>query len=94
VTIAYLDPGSGSLIISAVVGGAAGAAVVVKQARTRVTGVFKRKGKQTDAVSEASDSAAEPAASPKSAASSDPAGSPEPAAPVTSAEAVAPGDSA
>jgi hypothetical protein len=71
-TIAYLDPGSGSLIISAVVGGAAGAAVVVKQARTRVTGVFKRKGKQTDAVSEASDSAAEPAASPDAAASAEP----------------------
>ena len=64
VTIAYLDPGSGSLIISAVVGGAAGAAVAVKHARARVTGVFKRKGKQTDA-----DSAAEPATSPEPAAS-------------------------
>jgi hypothetical protein len=82
VTIAYLDPGSGSLIISAVVGGAAGAAVAVKQVRTRVTGVFKRKGKQTDAVSEAADRAAEPAASPEHAASA------------TSGEAVAPGESA
>jgi hypothetical protein len=82
VTIAYLDPGSGSLIVSAVVGGAAGAAVVVKQARARVTGVFKRKGKQTDAVSEASGGAADPAASS------------EPTASATSAEAVAPGDSA
>lgn len=81
-TIAYLDPGSGSLIVSALVGGAAGAAVVVKQARARVTGVFKRKGKQSDAVSEASGSAADPAVSP------------EPAASATSAEAVAPGDSA
>ena len=81
-TVAYLDPGSGSLIISAVVGGAAGAAVAVKQARARVTGVFKRKGKQTGAVSEASDNAAEPAASP------------EPAATATSAEAVAQGESA
>jgi hypothetical protein len=82
VTIAYLDPGSGSLIVSAVVGGAAGAAVVVKQARARVTGVFKRKGKQTDAVSEASGGSADPAASS------------EPTASATSAEAVAPGDSA
>ncbi|MGH9289897.1 MAG: hypothetical protein ACRD0V_16665 [Acidimicrobiales bacterium] len=81
-TIAYLDPGSGSLIISAVVGGAAGAAVAVRHARARVTGVFKRKGKQTDAVSEAPDSAAEPTASPQA------------APPATSAEAVAPGESA
>ncbi len=87
-TTAYLDPGSGSLIISAVVGGMAGAAVAVKQVRTRVTGVFKRKGKQTEAVSQASDSAAEPAAWPE------PAGSAEPAASATSAEAVAPGESA
>ena len=84
-TIAYLDPGSGSLIISAVVGGAAGTAVAVKQARARVSGVFKRKRKQTDAVSEASDSAPEPAASPERAAS---------AVSATSAEAVGPGESA
>jgi hypothetical protein len=82
VTIAYLDPGSGSLIISAVVGGAAGAAVAVKQVRTRVTGVFKRKGKQTYAVSEAADSAAAPAAFA------------EPEGSATSAEAVARGASA
>jgi hypothetical protein len=81
VTIAYLDPGSGSLIISAVVGGAAGAAVVVKQARARAVSVFKRRGRQADAVSEASGTA-EPAASPEAAASA------------TSAEAVTPGESA
>lgn len=63
-TIAYLDPGSGSLIISAVVGGAAGAAVAVKHARARVTGVFKRKSRQADAVTEASDSAPETAPEP------------------------------
>jgi hypothetical protein len=45
VTLGYLDPGSGSLIISAVVGGAAAAGVAVKQARSKVTGVFKRKSK-------------------------------------------------
>lgn len=44
-TLGYLDPGSGSLIISAVVGGAAAAGVAVKQARSKVTGVFKRKSK-------------------------------------------------
>jgi hypothetical protein len=87
-TIAYLDPGSGSLIISAVVGGAAGAAVAVKQVRTRLTDVFTRKGKPTDAVSEASDGAANPSASPETTAS------PEPAVPATWAEAVAPGESA
>jgi len=43
VTLGYLDPGSGSLIISAVVGGAAAAGVAVKQARSRVTGAFRRK---------------------------------------------------
>lgn len=80
-TIAYLDPGSGSLIISAVVGGAAGAAVAVKHARTRVTGVFKRKGKRVDTVSEPPDVAAERATPPEPAASA-------------SAEVVAPGESA
>ena len=83
-TTAYLDPGSGSLIISAVVGGAAGAAVAVKQVRTRVTGVFKRKGKQTDAVERGVGQRAGP--SPRHRA--------EPAASATSAEAIAPGESA
>ena len=44
-TLAYLDPGSGSLIISAMVGGAAAAGVAVKQARSKVTGAFRRKPK-------------------------------------------------
>lgn len=43
--VAYLDPGSGSLIASALVGGAAAAGVAVKQARVRFTGVFSRKRK-------------------------------------------------
>ena len=42
-TIGYLDPGSGSLIASAVVGGAAAAAVAVRQARHRLTSRFSRK---------------------------------------------------
>jgi len=50
VTLAYLDPGSGSLIISAVVGGAAAAGVAVKQARSKVTGVFRRKSKSAPEV--------------------------------------------
>jgi hypothetical protein len=69
VTIAYLDPGSGSLIVSAVVGGAAGAAVAVKHARARVTGVFRRKGKQANTDGQVPDGAAGRAASPDPAAS-------------------------
>jgi hypothetical protein len=42
-TIGYLDPGSGSLIASAVVGGLAGAAVAAKQVRHRLTSRFSRK---------------------------------------------------
>lgn len=42
-TIGYLDPGSGSLIASAVVGGAAAAGVAVRQARHRLTSRFSRK---------------------------------------------------
>jgi hypothetical protein len=41
---AYLDPGSGSLIASALVGGVAAAGVAAKQARARLTG-FGRKRK-------------------------------------------------
>jgi hypothetical protein len=44
-TFAYLDAGSGSLIASALVGGAAAAGVVAKQARAKLTG-FGRKRKQ------------------------------------------------
>jgi len=40
--LAYLDAGSGSLIVSAIAGGAAGAAVFAKLAWRRVTGVFRR----------------------------------------------------
>jgi hypothetical protein len=47
VTIAYLDPGSGSLIASALVGGVAAAGVVAKQARAKLGG-FGRKRKASD----------------------------------------------
>lgn len=53
VTLAYLDPGSGSLIISAVVGGAAAAGVAVKQARSKVTAAFRRKPKAEAAPADA-----------------------------------------
>lgn len=43
---AYLDPGSGSLIASALVGGVAAAGVAVKQARARLSLGFGRKRKQ------------------------------------------------
>ena len=45
-TIAYLDPGSGSLIASALVGGVAAAGVAAKQARARFSGGLGRKRKQ------------------------------------------------
>ena len=45
-TLAYLDPGSGSLIASALVGGVAAAGVAAKQARARFSAGFGRKRKQ------------------------------------------------
>jgi predicted kinase len=45
VTLAYLDPGSGSLIASVLVGGVAAAGVAAKQARARLGG-FGRKRRQ------------------------------------------------
>ncbi|MEE6259820.1 hypothetical protein [Plantactinospora sonchi] len=40
--LAYLDAGSGSLIVQAVVGGAAGVAVAAKLYWRRLTGRFRR----------------------------------------------------
>lgn len=40
--LAYLDPGSGSLIVQAVVGGVAGAAVAAKLYWRRLVGRFRR----------------------------------------------------
>ena len=42
--LAYLDPGSGSMIAQAVVAGVAGAAVVGKVGWKRVTSPFRKKG--------------------------------------------------
>jgi hypothetical protein len=42
VTLAYLDPGSGSMIVSAVVGGVAAVGVAATQVRNKFTG-FGRK---------------------------------------------------
>jgi hypothetical protein len=43
VTLAYLDPGSGSLIASVLVGGVAAAGVAAKQARARLGGLGRKK---------------------------------------------------
>jgi hypothetical protein len=40
--IGYLDPASGSIVASALVGGAAAIGVAAKSARSRITGKFKR----------------------------------------------------
>jgi hypothetical protein len=46
--LAYLDPGTGSLILQVLVGGVAGALVTVKLWWARVTSIFRRKpGKET-----------------------------------------------
>lgn len=48
--IAYLDPASGSLIATVLVGGTAAVGVAVKTARLRLTGAF-RKSSAEDEVS-------------------------------------------
>ena len=42
-TLAYLDPGSGSLIASVLVGGVAAAGVAAKQARMKLGGLGRKK---------------------------------------------------
>jgi hypothetical protein len=61
VTIGYLDPGSGSLIASAVVGGAAAAGVAVRQVRHRLTSKFSRKRADGETPSGDAESGADPA---------------------------------
>jgi hypothetical protein len=46
--LAYLDAGSGSLIVQAVVAGLAGAAVAVKLGWSRLTGRFRRRPSNED----------------------------------------------
>jgi hypothetical protein len=62
VTIGYLDPGSGSLIASAVVGGFAAAGVAVRQARHRFASKFSRKQVEAEASAEKTASDVDPAA--------------------------------
>lgn len=50
-TLAYLDPGTGTLIVQAVLGGAAGAAVLWKTAGRR----FRKKGDAVEVEQEAGD---------------------------------------
>lgn len=60
--VAYLDPGSGSLIASALVGGAAAAGVAVKSARAKFSGAFSRKRKgRGDSGADAAESGADTA---------------------------------
>jgi hypothetical protein len=56
-TLAYLDPGSGSLIASALVGGVAAAGVAAKQARARFSAGFGRKRRQETQLSADADAA-------------------------------------
>jgi hypothetical protein len=46
--LAYLDPGSGSMIAQAVVAGVAGAAVVGKVGWRRITSPLRKKGADTE----------------------------------------------
>ncbi|MFO7279220.1 MAG: hypothetical protein C0P77_002330 [Thermoanaerobacterales bacterium] len=67
-SLAYLDPGSGSLIASVLVGGAAAAGVAAKQARARLMRLGRRrKGEELEVqaedeatTAEAADAGAEP----------------------------------
>ena len=45
---AYLDPGSGSMLLQILLGGFAGIAVIVKLYWHRVTSLFNRKGAPKD----------------------------------------------
>lgn len=47
-TLAYLDPGSGSLIASALVGGVAAAGVAAKQARARFAGLGRKRKRDAE----------------------------------------------
>ena len=48
---AYLDPGTGSIILQLLLGGVAGFAMVAKLYWHRLTSVFRRKGNDGDAQS-------------------------------------------
>ena len=58
--LAYLDPGSGSVILQALLGGLAAVAVTFKLWWKRLTGIFRRRDKESPA-SEATSAPKEPA---------------------------------
>lgn len=60
-TIGYLDPGSGSLIASAVVGGAAAAGVAVRQARHRLASKLSRKRSDAETTTPEAEAGPDPA---------------------------------
>lgn len=60
-TFGYLDPGSGSIIASAVVGGFAAAGVAVRQARHRFASKFSRKHAEADETAEKAEPGVDPA---------------------------------
>jgi hypothetical protein len=57
VQFAYLDPGSGSVIATAIVGGAAAAGVVLRSARAKVGGMFSRNKGSAEPGTEATEDA-------------------------------------
>lgn len=57
--LAYLDPGSGSMIAGAVAAGAAGVAVAARSMAHRLRGPFRRKAADADPAEEA-ESVSEP----------------------------------
>lgn len=62
VLIGYLDPGTGSVILQALIGGIAGLAVTAKLWWHRVTGLFRR-GSRAESPAEAEGQSAGPSGS-------------------------------
>lgn len=62
ILIGYLDPGTGSVILQALIGGVAGLAVTAKLWWHRVTGIFRR-GSSTESPAEAEGPPSGPSAS-------------------------------
>lgn len=54
--LAYLDPGSGSVIATAIVGGAAAAGVALRSARAKVGGMFSRNKGSAEPADDTTDS--------------------------------------
>ena len=54
--LAYMDPGSGSLLLQLLLGGAAGALVFVKLFWSRLTGLFRRNAEEKERISDSTGS--------------------------------------